>query len=255
MGSHVYAACGFPVHNTILGYLDNRLVVACEHINSDTEILQEFKELIKNADEDLFEFFSSGGHLSDIENVSKILESYSPFKELRFKEHFWNMFVMDVFIGNTDRNLGNFGLVLAGSQFFISPVYDNGSSFNCRLTSNEMQNVFKNWKVGKKSTILNSACPYKSNNEAISPLKYIKITRNYDCIDAIGRVVPKINLKECVQPVLDLFDTGLIDKTQAAFYVASMSIYYKQRLLPAYEKHFGPLENEETQEYVPGIKM
>ncbi len=54
-------------------------------------------------------------------------------------ERFWDMFVVDALIGNTDRNNSNWGIILRkdGSKE-IAPVYDNGKygvsrMFGCYL--------------------------------------------------------------------------------------------------------------------------
>ncbi len=45
-------------------------------------------------------------------------------------ERFWDMFIIDALIGNTDRNNSNWGIVLRkdGSKE-LAPVYDNGNFY------------------------------------------------------------------------------------------------------------------------------
>lgn len=243
LGSHVYEALGFPVQETRLGILNGKLVVACRHIYEDGENLQELRGMLEALNDEMFEYFSSGGTISDILDITEILRTNGMFPKTGLAEHFWDLFVADAFIANTDRNLGNVGLVFSPKteSFRISPVYDNGSSFNCRITEELMKNMFSDWKRRYKSVLLNSACPYKINDEHIAPLTHIFRNPCDECIEAIGRVVPRIDLAKCIRPVLELKNAGLITRTQAAFYAASMSVRYRKRLRPAYEKHFGPL--------------
>ena len=53
-----------------------------------------------------------------------------PFLEgmVGVREHFWNMFVVDALIGNTDRNNSNWGIIIRedGTKE-LAPVYDNGN--------------------------------------------------------------------------------------------------------------------------------
>lgn len=50
IGSHIYGALGFPVHQTILGKRDNHVVVACRNfLNKERgERLFEAKLILKN---------------------------------------------------------------------------------------------------------------------------------------------------------------------------------------------------------------
>lgn len=45
-------------------------------------------------------------------------------------EWFWNMFIVDAFIGNWDRHNGNWGFLynISTDEITLAPVYDCGSS-------------------------------------------------------------------------------------------------------------------------------
>lgn len=248
LGSHIYEKLGFPVQETTLGTLDGKPVVACCHIYGKGEYLHELYGMIKNINDDFFEYFSSGGKISDIIRMSEILKNVKSFSEINLNEFFWDVFVADAFIANTDRNPTNIGLIYNTKDRLlrIAPVYDNGSSFNSRMTEKMMKNTLVNW-YARRNSFLNSSCPYELGDKELSPLKYIYENPCDDCIAAIGRVIPCIDLAECVKPVLKLKDAGVISRVQSTFYIASMKIKYYERLLPAYEKHFGPLHKKTLQ--------
>lgn len=252
LGSHIYEKLGFPVQETRLGMLGGKLVVACRHIYGSNENLQELRGMLEALSDEMFEYFSSGGTISDFMDLMEILQTKESFSKIGLDSYFWDLFVIDAFIANTDRNLGNIGIIFdtKTGESRVAPVYDNGSSFNCRMTEEAMCRMFLNWKAQHKSILLNSACPYKINDENIAPLTYIYRNPCDECIEAIGRVVPRIDLAECIQPVLDLKDTGLISRTQSAFYIASMSVRYRRRLKPAYEKYFGPLPEKSAEMHI-----
>ena len=59
------------------------------------------------------------------------------------KEKFWDMFIIDVLIGNTDRHNGNWGILIDiknGKRKF-SPIYDCGSCLNPILDDNELDKI------------------------------------------------------------------------------------------------------------------
>lgn len=244
LGSHIYETLGIPVQHTELGYLNGELVVACAHIYEPDEHLYELRGMLAALDRELFERFNNfHGTVTDLEELLPLIRRIQDESDwLDFENYFWIMFVADAFIANTDRNLGNLGFILTpDGNFRRAPVYDNGSSFNCRLTEEQMRTIFKHWREQRKSVAFNSACPYRLEGKPLSPLSYIYREPCPACIKAIGFVVPRIDLKKCAKLVLELRDANVITKTQAAFYIATMTLRYRERLLPAYEQHFGPL--------------
>lgn len=69
----------------------------------------------------------SSTELKDIIDTIRKQKLVNP-KEL--EEHFWNMFVIDAFIGNWDRHNGNWGFLynVETDQMKIAPIFDCGSS-------------------------------------------------------------------------------------------------------------------------------
>ena len=59
------------------------------------------------------------------------------------KEKFWDMFVIDSLIGNTDRHNGNWGFLLNKqiNEITFSPIYDCGSCLNPLLEDTELENM------------------------------------------------------------------------------------------------------------------
>ena len=63
------------------------------------------------------------------------------------QEHFWNMFVVDALIGNTDRNNSNWGVIVReGGTKELAPVYDNGNCLNSKWDDEKMQAVLSDEK-------------------------------------------------------------------------------------------------------------
>ena len=54
-------------------------------------------------------------------------------------ERFWDMFIIDALIGNTDRNNSNWGIVLRKNGLKeLAPVYDNGNCLNNKWDDEKM---------------------------------------------------------------------------------------------------------------------
>lgn len=243
LSSHIYADLGFEAQETMLGYMHGKLAVACKYIVNDDEEIWSLEKIIKGDRRVLLGSFGSVEETDDLDKISTMLNSVQRFIELKLSEHFWDLFVVDALIANTDRNTENVGLIYnrKSKNCRIAPVYDNANSFHFRMEDDEIKLVFKNWKKMSK-ILLEGGSPYFQNGEQVRPVKYISAKLGKDCIAAIGRVVPRIDMKKCVTRMLELRESKIISKTQAAFYVALLSFRYKKCLRPAYEKYFGPIE-------------
>ena len=113
----------------------------------------------------------------------------------QIKQKFWDMFVIDCMIGNTDRHNGNWGFLLnkkTGETRF-SPIYDCGSCLNPMLENEEIKNISE---TELKNLAMNCYSCLKENGKKINSLSYIKQTNNEDCKKAVGRVLKSINIQE-----------------------------------------------------------
>ena len=150
VGSKIYESFGLPTHETSLGVRKGKIVVACKDFlvrRNDTLALGEVPlEFQYDRSKKLISFHSLKNKFiaTDVEEysgtgartiLSEVLDTIA--QEPMFQnvsgvsERFWDMFVIDTFIGNNDRNNGNWGLVLdyAKQTIDLAPVYDNGNAF------------------------------------------------------------------------------------------------------------------------------
>jgi hypothetical protein len=132
LGSRIYESLGIPVHTTILGIRESKLVVACKDFRKDGDELVEFKEItIRYPHAESYDFDQGSGNGTVLDDVLNTVSNAYPLDNLpNVIERFWDMFVTDYFIGNNDRNNTNWGLIkrLDGS-YELAPVYDNGRAF------------------------------------------------------------------------------------------------------------------------------
>ena len=208
IGSHIYASLGITTHETILGYRRGKIVCACKDFTYPDMRLVEFKD-IKNAlsDDEMGEFASVP---SDGESVylSDVLATLSLSPLLRqtpgVRERFWDMFVVDAFIKNPDRNNGNWGLLRkANGEWEIAPVYDLGSSlFSKRSDSVAASRVNSDDDIDEDAFGTNVSC-YRVLGEdgvphSIKPFDYMASSKD-----------PEV--KAAVKRFLDAVDINLID--------------------------------------------
>ena len=192
LGSHIFELCGFDVQKTILGYYNynnkEKIVCACLDFTDDNHILYEFENLAlstntdKKIDTELIDI------IEVIDNSSNLIDVIDT------KKRFYEMFVIDFLIGNTDRHNGNWGfLVNKGlNEVKFAPIYDCGSSLNPLLEDSEIEKLDD---TEIKNIALNTFSCLKENGKKIHYVTYLKSLSNKELNDAIKRVYDNINIE------------------------------------------------------------
>lgn len=249
IASHIYEIIGLDVHKTKLGFANDKIVVACKDFLSSNEMIIDYTMIKNDYDEKLereVERLSSKSDINsnhNLEEVLLVMKHNSYFKSIpELKERFWDMFVIDAFVNNNDRNEGNWGLVLNKdtNKLRLSPVFDNGASFYNKSSDNRLLSICEDDFKFKQSVYDSSISIYKLYGKSINPLKYIESMENDECNKAILRIVPKIDMEK----IKKLFDeipeeyNGLVvfSKTQKMYYLKVLEYRHKEVLLPIYNK-------------------
>ena len=190
VGSNVFKIIGFETQNTILGiYTYNgkeKIVCACEDFTNDEKILYEFENLALSTNPDK----KIETELSDILDV---VEESKMINTEKIKEKFWNMFVVDSLIGNTDRHNGNWGFLLNNKtrKIEFAPIYDCGSCLNQMLDDSEIEKLTES---EIKKLAINCYSCIKENGKKINYMTYIKNKKNKECNKAIARIFKNIDI-------------------------------------------------------------
>lgn len=202
IGSHIYASLGIPAQMTKLGYRGGKIVCACKDFTFPNMRLFEFNE-IKNALSDEDEGFSSApsdGESIYLNDVLAALETSELLVSIPgVKERFWDMFVIDAFLKNPDRNNGNWGVLMnADMSYELAPVYDLGSSlFSKRSASVAEERLGNATDMDQDAFGTNVSC-YRlvlpsGESEAIHPFTYMATTYNPDLEAAIRRFADSVD--------------------------------------------------------------
>ena len=163
LGSHIYELLGYPVHETMLVERRNKIAVACKEFIDDAakERLIEIRT-IKNAANDQLaailerDFNSTGSsHVVNFEELLLHLEHNEILTNVDgLKELFYDMLVVDIFINNSDRNDGNWGIIRSpGHPDRPAPVFDNGGSFNCKTPDSRLERMMTSENIIKSSVM------------------------------------------------------------------------------------------------------
>lgn len=192
IGSNIFKIVGIKTQNTILGkYQYNgkeKIVCACEDFTDEKHVLYEFENLALSTNPDK-------KIETELNDIMEVIEESKMINNIETKEKFWDMFVIDSLIGNTDRHNGNWGFLLnkTTGKVSFSPIYDCGSCLNPMLEDEEIENMSQ---IELKNLAINCYSCIKENGKKINYMSYIRQMQNEECNNAIKRLFSNINIEE-----------------------------------------------------------
>ena len=192
VGSNIFKLIGFKTQNTELGVYEydgkKKIVCACEDFTDDDNVLYEFENLALSTNLDK-KIETELNDITDVIKESKMINTEETIKK------FWDMFIVDSLIGNTDRHNGNWGFLLnkKTEKIDFSPIYDCGSCLNPMIEDEELKKITE---TEIKNLAINSYSCIKEKGKKINYITYIKEMKNKECNEAIKRIFPHIKLNE-----------------------------------------------------------
>ena len=104
IGSNVFKIVGFKTQNTVLGKYEyngrEKIVCACEDFTDNENVLYEFENLALSTNPDK-------KIETELNDIMEVIEESKMIDTEITKRKFWDMFIIDSIIGNTDRHNGN----------------------------------------------------------------------------------------------------------------------------------------------------
>lgn len=234
LGCHIFESIGIPVQKTLLGtYTKNgkqKVVVACKDFAAGGLVLQDFASL-KNTIIDS----THNGYGTELGDIVKTLEEQTAIAPKILTEWFWNMFIVDAFIGNWDRHNGNWGFLYntVTDEIALAPIYDCGSCLFPQADEEIMQKTLDDPAELEIRVFERPLSGLKINGQKIQYFKFISSLENEDCNKALKRILPKIDMEK-IDGIVD--ETPFISNLQKEFY-KTMLRERKERILDfSYQK-------------------
>ena len=228
VGSNIFKICGFKTQNVILGkYIykeKEKIVCACEDFTDEEHVLYEFESLAlsTNLDKKIE---------TELSDIMEVIEESQTIDSKETKKKFWDMFVIDSLIGNTDRHNGNWGFLLNKEtrKAEFSPIYDCGSCLNPMLEDEELEKMSE---TELKNVAINCYSCIKENGKKINYMSFIKEMKNQECNNAIKRIFVNIPIDE-IKMFIDNIE--YMSSIRKAFYKKILEIRY-ENIKEVYEK-------------------
>ena len=197
LGSHIFNMLGINAQETLLGIYKYhgkvRNVVACKDFTSSNTSFIDFAS-VKNQIIDS----ASNGYGTEIKDILDTIEDQNAVDPDKLRDHFWNMFVVDAFIGNWDRHNGNWGFLYnqEKDEMKIAPIFDCGSALFPQIDDDFIKKIISS-KAEMNARVYDvptSAILF--NGKRGNYFKIITSLEYEDCNKAIKRIVPRINLDQ-----------------------------------------------------------
>ncbi len=242
IGSKVYASLGIPVHEVKLGKRDGKVVVACKDFAVDVQLI-DFASIKNTVIEEALKYGNSSSRDGEyLTEALRVIDAANSFDGIRdaVLERFWDMFVVDAFILNNDRNNGNWGLLAGRFSSTLAPAFDNGNAF-----FNKKDASLIKAQVGDEAAAWNdirtSVSFYKNDDgRKIHPFDFMAAGGSQDCNSALKRFVGRINLPSLLAIVDDIPENAsgepVISADQKRYYKTLLELSYLQGIEPATRK-------------------
>lgn len=242
IGSQIYKLLGFSVHDTMLGFRNKKTVVACGDFLADGDRLYEFDKIKVTFDPPFFD--SSGNETNgtglDLYEILMTIQEHPFLKGVDgVQEHFWNMFVVDALIGNSDRNNSNWGIIVRkdGAKE-LAPVYDNGNCLNSKWGDEKMQVVLSDEKRLQAESYSARRCIFELGGKRLNPYHLIERMEYEGCNEAVRTIAPEI--AEALPEIEKMIcEVPVLTDIQKQFYLTVIKQRYEKVFQPVYRKIMG----------------
>lgn len=230
LGSHIFALLGFKAQETYLGTYNNRHVVVMKDFLTDGAQFAPFnevgessldvdKEKVQYTYTDIMKMLRANRKLTDVDKTIDV---------------FWDMYIVDAFIGNFDRHGMNWGFIKENNRYSLAPVFDNGSALFPQMNDEEeMLRIIDDRAEIDKRVYEFPTSQIKLRGKKTSYYKVINSLQFKECNTALARIYSLINMDEIYKLIDDL---DCITRTHKQFYKVMLQNGYEKILKNSYEK-------------------
>ncbi len=234
IASSIFNMVGIHAQKTILGTYDiagkTKIVCACKDFTADGSRLYDFCS-IKNT------VIDSGhnGTGTDLDDVLETIEKQQFVNPAELLDHFWNVFIIDAFLGNFDRHNGNWGFLYntMTQTASIAPVFDCGSCLLPQADEKVMRAVLENENELHARIFRFPTSAIKYNDQKINYYNFLIAAQNSDCNAALLRMVPHIGM-EAICTFIN--GTPYLTDLQRDFYKTYLNARFDLMIVPAYKQ-------------------
>lgn len=135
------------------------------------------------------------------ENIESIINKMDNINHQTMLDYYYDMFILDALIGNTDRHNGNWDIlsdINNENSIYLCPIYDCGSSFLPLIADEDIP------ILNKKNVYFSICSAICDNGKRINYTTYLSNTQNENVKKALLRNLPKINFNAIYKIINDI---------------------------------------------------
>ena len=194
IASTIASMIGLRSQETRLGTFMNgktKIVCACRDFTADGKQLYDFCS-IKNTVIDS----ETNGTGTELDDILDTIDRQSFVDAIALRDHFWDMFVVDAFLGNFDRHNGNWGFLVdpMTRKAEIAPAYDFGSCLLPQADDEIMLRVVENEADRNARIYTFPASAIKQGGKKIGYVDFFRQHSGDLLAPSIARIAPRIDM-------------------------------------------------------------
>ena len=141
---------------------------------------------------------SSSGYGVQLEDVLYVIRHQFVTEKKELEAYFWDMFVVDAFIGNWDRHNGNWGFLYSQEkdELELAPIFDCGSSLFPQVDEEMMKMILSSKKEQNMRVYEVPTSALMIGTHRINYYTLMTSLEYSGCSEALKRIVPRIHLDE-----------------------------------------------------------
>lgn len=193
LGCHIFEMAGILTQETWLGIYRGEEVVVMKDFTSATGIFVPFND-VGDSSLDMDRERSQYSYT----DIMRMLEANRKLTHVEETiDAFWDMFIMDAFLGNFDRHGSNWGFLKNQDRYRMAPVFDNGSCLFPKLVSDEQcREVLESPVEMEKRVYQFPTSQIQMNKRKSSYYEVISSHQFVECDRALKRMEKKIDIDE-----------------------------------------------------------
>lgn len=231
LGSHIFELFGCEVQDTWLGVYQGEEVVVMKDFVTEEAVFVPFCDIRERMTDIYGE--STDFVCEDTQDIlCRELGGRKCLEEMR--EMFWDMFIIDALIGNSDRKENSWGFIKNERGYDLAPVFNNDACLFCGMVSDEQCREVLASDIKMERLIFESrASQIQIGREGCSFFEIISSHRFRECDQALWRMIKKMDFL-----MIDVLvrTVDMLSDIKKRFVLTMIEERYKKLLLEPFER-------------------
>lgn len=240
LGSHIFELLGCVAQDTWLGMYQGEEIVLMKDFVAEEAVFVPFCDIREQA-LDICGGFpepdceETGNLFSGNEFPGNLFQKFEESKRLgEIRETFWDMFIIDALLGNSDRKENSWGFIERAGGYDLAPVFNNDACLFSGIISDEQCREILASDLKMEQLIFETrTSQIRMDREECSFFEIISSHRFRECDRAIWRIIKKMDFV-----MIDILvrTVDMLSDIKKQFVLTILEERYKRLLLEPFER-------------------